>query len=103
IVDPVTQQIAAEFSYVADLEIGGAFQAATSWTASGRAGATYVVALLATVGQNVLLLAQDTVSVTARPVSLDVEHTNPREARVLAMVSCEQGTASSPDDDDDED
>jgi hypothetical protein len=102
IVDPVTQQIAAEFSYVAELEMGATFQAATSWTASGRSGTTYA-ALIATVGQNVLLLAQDTVTVTARPVSLDVDHRNPREARVLALVSCQQTAASSHDDDDDED
>ncbi len=102
IVEPATQQIVSEFAYVAELPIGGTFQAATSWTATGRAGTTYVVALLATVGQNALLLAQDTVTVTSRPVSIDVDHSNPRQARVLALVSCEPG-ASGHDDDDDED
>ena len=88
IVDPQAELVLAEFQETVDLAAGASSFAARSFTPPGPVGKTYVGVLSAVVGTTTLTLAQDSFSVIAPPVQLDVALTNLGKARVLVLLSC---------------
>jgi protocatechuate 3,4-dioxygenase beta subunit len=89
IVDPLAQQVLAEFGETVDLAAGATHLGARSFVPDGPIGRNYVGVLSALVGGASITLAQDTFSVAPPPVQLDVSLGTPRQARVLVLLSCE--------------
>jgi len=88
VLDVNAQAVVAEFPYSTDLNVSSAYTAVTSWPAAGASGTTYAAVLSATVGGNVLTLASDTFTVTAKPIKLDVKQTISGQSRVLVLYDC---------------
>ncbi len=91
LLDPVAQQVRAQFPYTTSLAAGGVYNGAGNWLADGEAGRNYVAKLGATVGGKELTLAQDAFQLLpkAKPdVKLAIEQQAIAGNRVLALVSC---------------
>jgi hypothetical protein len=88
IVEPQAERVLAEFPETVDLAAGASRFAARSFTPPGPTGTTYVGVLSALVGTTTLTLAQDSFTVIAPPVQLDVTLSNLNKARVLVLLSC---------------
>jgi len=80
--------VLAEFPETVDLAAGATHLAARSFAPTGPIGTTYVGVLSALVGTTTLTLAQDSFTVIAPPVQLDVTLSNLNKARVLVLLSC---------------
>ena len=91
VVNTATQQVVAQFTDSANIALSGTYQRAFSWPATGAVGTGYTATLRATVGGVAQTLAQDSFSITAPPVQLDVALTNLKQARVLVLLSCQFG------------
>jgi hypothetical protein len=91
IVNTATQQVVAQFTDSANIALSGAYQKAFSWPATGAVGTGYTATLRATIGGVAQTLAQDSFSIIAPPVQLDVALTNLKQARVLVLLSCKFG------------
>jgi hypothetical protein len=88
IVNTATQQVVAQFTDSANIALSGAYQKALSWPATGAVGTGYTATLRATIGGVAQTLAQDSFSIIAPPVQLDVALTSLKQARVLALLAC---------------
>jgi len=88
IVNTATQQVVAQFTDSANIALSGTYQKAFSWPASGAVGTGYTATLRATIGGLAQTLAQDSFSIIAPPVQLDVALANLKQARVLVLLSC---------------
>ena len=88
IVEPQAERVLAEFPETVDLAAGASRFAARSFAPPGPIGTTYVGVLSALVGTTTLTLAQDSFTVIAPPVQLDVTLSNLKKARVLVLLSC---------------
>jgi sugar lactone lactonase YvrE len=91
LLDPVAQQVRAEFPYSTSLPAGGIYNGAGNWLADGEAGRNYVAKLGATVGGKQLTLAQDAFQLLPKSkpdVKLGIEQRLLAGNRVLALVSC---------------
>ena len=91
IVNTATQQVAAQFTDSANIALSGTYQRAFSWPATGAVGTGYTATLRATVGGVAKTLAQDSFSIIAPPVQLDVALTALKQARILVLLSCKYG------------
>lgn len=96
IIEPNTQSVIASFPYTATLNTGATFSASTSWPSSGPINTTYVAVLSAVVGSNTLTLAQDTFTVVAPPIKLDITQGISNGGRVLVLVSCNDDESEIP-------
>jgi len=88
IVNPQSEALLSQSVDTVDLAAGATHQAARSYIPPGPVGTTYVAVLSAAVGAKTLTLAQDSFTVVAPPVALDVTLANLRSARVLVLLSC---------------
>jgi hypothetical protein len=88
LVNTTTQQVVAQFTDSANIALSGAYQKAFSWPATGAVGTGYTATLRATIGGVAQTLAQDSFSIIAPPVQLDVALTALKQARVLVLLSC---------------
>ena len=95
IVDPQAEQVLAEFPETVNLAAGATHLAARSFAPGGPLGTTYVGVLSALVGGTSVTLAQDSFTVVAPPVQLDVTLSNLRQARVLVLLSCSSADGDS--------
>ncbi len=91
IVNTATQQVAAQFTDSANIALSGTYQRAFSWPATGAVGTGYTATLRATIGGVAKTLAQDSFSIIAPPVQLDVALASLKQARVLVLLSCKYG------------
>ncbi|KQV54555.1 hypothetical protein ASD07_08540 [Duganella sp. Root336D2] len=99
LLDPVAQQVRAEFPYSASVAVGGVYNGAGNWLADGEAGRNYVAKLGATVGGKQMTLAQDAFQLLpkSRPdVKLGIEQHLVAGNRVLALVSCNDDENDAP-------
>ncbi|MCE3261451.1 MAG: hypothetical protein K0R43_530 [Pseudoduganella sp.] len=99
LLDPVLQQVRAEFPYATSLAVGATYNGAGNWLADGVVGRDYVAKLGATVGGKQLTLAQDAFQLLdkAKPdVKLAVEQKLLAGNRVLALVSCNDDENDAP-------
>ncbi len=91
VVNTATQQVVAQFADSANIALSGTYQKAFSWPATGAVGTGYTATLRATVGGVAKTLAQDSFSIIAPPVQLDVALTALKQARILVLLSCKYG------------
>src|SRR5260221_7763353 len=91
VANSATQQVVAQFSDSANIALSGAYQRTFSWPATGAVGTGYTATLSATVNGVVRTLAQDSFSIIAPPVQLDVALAGLNQARVLVLLSCKFG------------
>jgi hypothetical protein len=91
IINPATQAIVAQFPATTNLAVGTPYNAGVNWTATGAAGTNYIAVLSATVGGKPMTLAQDTFTVIAPPIKLDISQALANGNRVLVLVSCSDG------------
>jgi hypothetical protein len=91
IVDPVAQQVIAEFPYNQTFAIGAAWGGNVNWTGTGPVGTTYVAVLNADIGGKTLTLAQDNITIVVPPIKLAIQQGIAGGSRVLALVSCNDG------------
>lgn len=99
LLDPVAQQVRAEFPYSANLAAGGVYNGAGNWLADGEAGRNYVAKLGATVGGKQMTLAQDAFQLLPKSkpdVKLDIGQQLVAGNRVLALVSCNDDENDAP-------
>jgi hypothetical protein len=96
VADSATQQVVAQFSDLANIALSGAYQKAFSWSATGAVGTSYTATLRATVNGAAQTLAQDSFSIIAPPVQLDVTLASLKQARVLVLLSCTLGIDGQP-------
>ena len=89
IVNTATQQVAAQFADSASIALSGTYQKAFSWPATGAVGTGYTATLRATINGAAQTLAQDSFSIIAPPVQLDVTLASLKQARVLVLLSCQ--------------
>ena len=95
VVDPVTQQVVAQWPQTLNLGLGLGTQNIRSFsTDTLPVGRSYVVVLSATVGSTLLTLAQDTFTIIEPPVKLDVQQAFVRTSRVLVLVSCQDSAGN---------
>jgi hypothetical protein len=88
IVNTATQQVVAQFADSANIALSGSYVKAFSWPATGAVGTGYTATLRATVNGAAQTLAQDSFSIIAPPVQLDVTLASLKQARVLVLLSC---------------
>lgn len=88
IIDPVAQKIMAEFPTTQNIDQGLSYSAAFNWLATGAVGSNYVAVLSAVVGSKTLTLAQDTFTLIAPPIKLDISQTIPAGNRILVLLGC---------------
>lgn len=99
--DGETGVLLHELTYTANLARLGRFDIAASWnTGPARVGATVVAVLSAQVDTRTVLLAQDTFTVLAPPIKLDVTQARAAKGRVLALLSCQVNRGAEANDDD---
>jgi hypothetical protein len=91
VVNAATQQLVAQFTDSASIAVLGSYARTFSWPATGAVGTTYTASLTATVNGVSRTLAQDTFSIIAPPVQLDVTLAGQKQARVLVLLSCKYG------------
>lgn len=89
LLDPVAQQVLAEFSQTADLAINGVYAGSQTWPTAGRDGDVLVAVLTATVAGRTLTLAQDNFVLVKPPIELAIDQTVAGQARLLVLASCE--------------
>ncbi len=102
VANSATQQALAQFSDNLALGLHQTAQRTFRWPATGAVGTSYTAALTATVNGVVRTLAQDSFSIIAPPVQLDVALTNLKQARILVLLSCKYGDNDSQGDHDSE-
>jgi hypothetical protein len=83
-----TQQVVAQFSENVNIALSGTYAKAFSWPATGAVGTSYTATLTATVNGVARTLAQDSFSIIAPPVQLNVTLAGLQQARVLVLLSC---------------
>jgi hypothetical protein len=88
VVNTATQQVVAQFADSANIALSGTYQKAFSWPATGAVGTGYTATLRATIDGSAQTLAQDSFSIIAPPVQLDVTLAGLKQARVLVLLSC---------------
>jgi hypothetical protein len=103
IVNTATQQVVAQFTDSSNIALSSAYQKAFSWPATGAVGTGYTATLRATIGGVAQTLAQDSFSIMAAPVQLDLALTSLKQARVLVLLSCKYRDDDGDDDDYDHD
>src|SRR5882672_6456332 len=91
VVNSATQQVVAQFSDTLAIGLHQSAQRTFSWPATGVVGTSYTAALTATISGVARTLAQDSFSIIAPPVQLDVALTKLKQARVLVLLSCKYG------------
>jgi len=89
IVDPAAQLVLAEFPATLNIARLQSSSFSAIWAATAAVGGTYVAVLTATVGATTLTLAQDSFTIIAQPVQLDVAIAKLRQARALVLLSCQ--------------
>lgn len=89
IVNTATQQVVAQFADSANIALSGTYVKAFGWPATGAVGTGYTATLRATVNGAAQTLAQDTFSIIAPPVQLNVSLAGLKQARVLVLLSCQ--------------
>jgi hypothetical protein len=88
VVNSATQQVVAQFSDTLAIGLHQSAQRTFTWPATGAVGTSFTAALTATINGVARTLAQDSLSIIAPPVQLDVALTNLKQARVLVLLSC---------------
>ena len=91
VANSATQQVVARFSESLAIGLQQTAQRTFSSPAIDDVGTSYTATLAATVNGVARTLAQDSFSIIAPPVQLDVALTNLKQARVLVLLSCKDG------------
>ncbi|TMH35651.1 MAG: hypothetical protein E6H59_13720, partial [Betaproteobacteria bacterium] len=91
VTNSTTQQVVAQFSDSVAIGLQQAVQRTFSWPATGAMDTSYTATLTATIGGVTRTLAQDSFSIIAPSVQLDVALTALKQARVLVLLSCKYG------------
>ncbi len=86
-----TQQGMAQFADSANIGLQSTYQKLFSWPATGAVGTSYTATLSATVNGIAQTLAQDSFTIIAPPVQLDVALAKLKQARLLVLLSCKYG------------
>lgn len=96
IVNPLAQQVLAEFPVTHTLAIGGVYNGDVNWITNGAVGDTYVALLTAGIADKTLTLAQANFTLLPPPVKLDVKQSIVNSSRVLVLVACNDGDDDTP-------
>jgi len=89
VVNSTTQQGMAQFADSANVGLQSIYQKVFSWPATGAVGTSYTATLSASVNGTAQTLAQDSFTIIAPLVRLDVALAKLKQARVLVMLSCQ--------------
>jgi hypothetical protein len=89
VANSATGQVVAQFSDSASIALAGTYSRAFSWPATGAVGTGFTVSLGATINGVARTLAQDSFSIIAPPVQLNVSLAGQQQARVLVLLSCQ--------------
>jgi hypothetical protein len=98
VANSATQQVVAQFGDNANITVSGTYLKAFSWLAAGAVGTSYTATLTAMIDGVARTLAQDSFSIIAPPVQLDVTLASLKQARVLVLLSCKYGEDDGRDD-----
>jgi hypothetical protein len=88
IVDLATKQVVAEMPDVQTLKTGARYDFSRNWNGIGTAGKRYVAVLSASIGGNLVTLAQEDFVLVDQGVNIDFKQTFVNGSRVLVLVSC---------------
>ncbi len=89
VVNSTTQQGMTQFADGANVGLQSIYQKVFSWPATGAVGTSYTATLSASVNGTAQTLAQDSFTIIAPLVRLDVALAKLKQARVLVMLSCQ--------------
>jgi hypothetical protein len=88
VVNSTTRQGMAQFADSANIGLQSIYQKVFSWPATGAVDTSYTATLSASVNGIAQPLAQDSFTIIAPPVRLDVALAKVKQARVLVLLSC---------------